>query len=108
MKRPEVNLDGVARVLDAALDHPATAIAGQYFPETVARMRQIRENLPELASGVEARALQSLEDEAKGLARDLERELLGGLGKFIDATLRKHGRAPPKRLKAPKRKKAKR
>jgi hypothetical protein len=102
MRRPEVNLDKIAAALDRAIEHPATKVAEQYFPDTVARLHQIRDNLPEVASGLERKAVAGLEVEAKRLARELERELLGGLGAFLDETL---GRAPPKRkrLRAKKR-----
>jgi hypothetical protein len=99
MRRPEVNLDAIAAALDKALDHPVTRVAEDYFPDTVRRMRQVRENLPEIASGVERKAVAALQDEAKKMARDLEREceVVGrGLGRFIDEALGK-----PKKKRAP-------
>jgi hypothetical protein len=100
MRRPEVNLDRIAAALDRAIDHPATKVAEEFFPDTVARMRQVREHLPEIASGVEAKAVGTIKDEAKSLARDFEREFFGGLGRFIDEAI---GAPKVKRLRAPKR-----
>jgi hypothetical protein len=109
MRRPEVNLDRIAAALDRAIEHPATKIAEEFFPDTVHRLRQVRQHLPEIASGVEAKGVEAIKAEARSLARDLEREFLGGLGRFIDETLVAHGKGPPKRLRAaPKRKRRKR
>jgi hypothetical protein len=98
MQRPTVNLDKVASFLDGLLDHPLAQLAGEFAPITVGAIRTVRENLPEVASGLEARAV----DRVKVEAHALEREVLGSLQRFLAGTVKK-GRGPrPKRLKAKK------
>jgi hypothetical protein len=99
-ERPTVNLDAVAGVLDRVLAHPTTQAAGQFMPETVRRLKKVRENLPEFASGVEAHVLERVKQEAA----NLEYELLGELGRFIDGAFR----AARRRDKKPTKKKTKR
>ena len=105
MARPQVNLDAVAAVFDRVLEHPLAAVAAELLPEAHGALRAARADLPALASGIEARAV----DHVKGEVRALEQELVGGVTRWIQDTLRKGRGAPaPKRLTAPRTAKKKR
>jgi hypothetical protein len=95
--RPTVNLDAVAAILDRVLEHPLAAVAAELLPQTHGAVRMARGHLPEIASGLEARAVDTVKSEA----RALEAELVGGLTRWMQETLRKgRGEAAPKRLRA--------
>ncbi len=98
-KRPQVNLDAVAGVLDRVLDHPVARIANELLPETMGAVRAIRGDLPAMASGIESRAIQEL----RAGARELERELVGSISSWVQETIRNgRGESRPKRLRAPR------
>jgi hypothetical protein len=95
--RPKVNLDPVAAVFDRVLAHPIAAIAKELLPQAHGALQDARDNLPALASGLEARAV----DEVKAHARELEAEVLGGLTRWVQETIRAgKGQRAPRRLAA--------
>jgi hypothetical protein len=94
--RPQVRLDALAHALDRVLDHPAAAVLGELFPVAGRSVRRLRDNLPEVASGLEARAIEHMKSEAAALERDAL-EWLRGLAKP------KRRRAAPKRMKGKRR-----
>lgn len=103
MPRPTVNLDAVGNAVDRALEHPIGRAVAQLFPEAAAKARAVRENLPEVASGLEARAV----DVVKGELGELERGMIEGLENLLllrprrrrSAKRSKAKRSKPKRLK---------
>ena len=100
MPRPQVNLDPIAEVLDRVLAHPAARLAAELLPETHGAVRAVRDNLPAIASGIEARAV----DHVRSEARTLERELTGAITRWVHETIAKgKGQRAPRRLRAPKR-----
>ena len=104
MARPTVNLDAVAAIFDRVLTHPLAQVAAELLPQTHGAVRMARDHLPEIASGLEARAVDTVKSEA----RALEAELVGGLTRWMQDTLRKgRGQPAPKRLRAPRKKAAK-
>jgi hypothetical protein len=97
MPRPQVNLDAVAAILDRVLEHPLAAVAAELLPQTHGVVRTARAHLPEIASGLEARAV----DHVKAEARALEAEIVGGMTRWLQDTLRKgRGQPAPKRPRA--------
>lgn len=95
--RPQVNLDGLAAIFDRVLEHPVAKIAAELLPDTADAVHQARDNLPALASGIEARAVAG----ARKAAADLEAEIVGGVGDWIRETIRAgKGEAPARRLRA--------
>ncbi len=106
-KLPTVNLDAVGALLDRALQHPIAALAGELAPDAMARIREIRDNLPDVAAGVQVRALEEVSREAVRLTRDVRRaedRAARALGSFLDEMLTASGkRTPPaRRLKPPR------
>jgi hypothetical protein len=97
--RPKVNLDPVAAVLDRVLEHPLAQVAAALLPQSHGALRAVRDNLPALASGLEARAV----DHVKSEAAALERELVGGMTRWVQDTIRAgRGERPVRRLQTKK------
>lgn len=95
--RPQVNLDALAAIFDRVLAHPVARIAAELLPDAAAAVQEAREDLPALASGLEARAVAG----ARRAAAELETEIVGGMGEWIRETIRAgRGQRPVRRLKA--------
>lgn len=97
MERPRVNLDSIAAVLDRVIEHPLAAVAAELLPQTHRAIRDARDNLPELASGLEAKVF----DHVRREARELEREILGGVGRWVQDAIRTR-RSPRRKVIAQK------
>ena len=82
-----VNLDPIAAMLDAALAHPMMGAIESTLPGATAQVRTIRENLPEVAAGLEA------------VGRSLDRALVRAIGAWL-APPSRGKRKKPKRLKS--------
>jgi hypothetical protein len=104
LERPTVNLDAVAGVLDRVLAHPATEKLGALMPETVERVRFVRENLPAVCSGLEARGVEIVRAELVAL----ELDVFGQLDKIIHGAMRAGKRRDRAAAKKPTKKKTKR
>jgi hypothetical protein len=95
MTRPTVNLDGVAAIFDRVLEHPLAQVAAELLPITHGTVRLVRENLPAVASGLEARGIGAMRQEA----RALEAEIVAGVSRWVQDTIRAgRGEAPVRRL----------
>jgi hypothetical protein len=100
MDRPRVNLQGVDAVLQRLLAHPMASVAEELLPQTWGALRAAAADLPAMASGLEARALEH----GAAAARELEAELVGSLTRWVQETIRKgRGMPKPKMLRAPRR-----
>lgn len=106
MKPAPVNLDAIGAFLDRALEHPLAHVARQVVPELVDGVRQVRDNLPDVAAGVLVRTEEHLRGEAQALAGDGVRRAAKSVRAFVDDALVAAGKRPPaqRRLK-PARKK---
>jgi hypothetical protein len=87
-----VNLDPIAQAIDQALAHPMARAVESALPGATARVRAIRENLPEVAAGLEQRGLEAV-------GRSLDEVLVGAIENWL-APKKKRPRAKkqPKRL----------
>jgi hypothetical protein len=98
--RPRVDLTAVDAVLQRVLSHPVAAVADELLPRTMGSLRAVASDLPAVASGLEARAIEHVST----AARELEGELVAGLTSWVRETIRKgRGEAKPKMLRAPRR-----
>ena len=102
MAAVRINLDPLARALDAAADHPLAHLARQLVPDAMAKVDAVRANLPDVVAGVQAQATAELEGEV----RALERRAVRAIGGFLDEALTRAGKRAPraKRLRAGKKK----
>lgn len=101
MPRPTVNLDALGQAIDRAIQTPLGIVTAAIMPEAFAKLRTVRDNLPEVASGLETRAVGVV----KGELAELERGMIAGLDDLLSTTRRravkrsKAKRSKPKRLK---------
>ena len=97
VNRPRIDLDPIARALDRMIEHPLMRLVEEAAPELVAGARELRDKLPDVAAGLERRAVEHVTREARELAGEMGRELR----RAVAGAVRK-GRAGPRRLPAKK------
>ena len=91
--RPTVNLDPILAAFDKLLSSPAAPLVEALLPATAARVRAVRDNLPEVLSTLEGRALQRIGGE-------LDRAMQRAIASWLAPTKRRaKKKAAPKRLK---------
>ncbi len=91
-----VNLDPIAEALDKALAHPLARAVEATLPGATARVRAVRENLPEVASELEARGLEHV-------GKSLDRALTRAIDSWLAPKRKRPKKKAPKRLGAGKR-----
>jgi hypothetical protein len=74
--RPTVNLDALGALLDRALAHPFAGLVEQVLPQSVARVREARADLPAALGLLQERSLQAVGTELDALVADA----IAGLG----------------------------
>jgi hypothetical protein len=68
--RPIVNVDALGALLDRALSHPFAALVEQVLPESVARVREARADLPAALGMIQERSMQRLGSELDELVSE--------------------------------------
>jgi hypothetical protein len=110
--RPRVSLDGFGAFVDAALEHPLGKFVAELAPDAVGQLREARGQLPDIAAGIQQRALEGVAGEIVGATRDVhrvQRAAAKAIGSFVDDMLTAAGkRTPPARRLKPPRKAKKR
>jgi hypothetical protein len=79
--RPTVNVDALGAWIDRLLSHPLAILAEQALPESAAKVRAVRGNLPEALGRLQDEALVRLGAELdRSLSRALTRRGRGKKG----------------------------